>query len=160
MLSTSSGSTAPKKSLHNRDNRLLDLRNGHIHSLFESASLYAFLCNQLRDFGLLHELCDRHVNDLFHAIRSVISEDCCHLWMYSQTTNRVSTKSATDGEWSAWFVVKTMTVSVCLRSPYFRSCSMKTPLANDFAVVRLKKKKEGTFYYGLNSGRGIIFLRF
>ena len=39
---------------------------------------------------------------------------------------------------------------------YFRSCSMKTSLANDFAVVRLKTK-EGTFYYRNISGEEFIF---
>ena len=39
---------------------------------------------------------------------------------------------------------------------YFRSCSMKTSLANDFAVVRLETK-EGTFYYRNISGEEFIF---
>ena len=38
----------------------------------------------------------------------------------------------------------------------FRSCSMKTSLANDFAVVRLETKK-GTFYYRNISGEEFIF---
>ena len=63
-----SNSTAPKKSLHHRNNRLLDLRNEHTHSLFESALWYALPWNQLHNFdGLLHELWDRHVNDLCQA---------------------------------------------------------------------------------------------
>ena len=55
------------------------------------------------------------------------------------------------------FAVKTTTKSVRLRSPYFRSRSMKTPLANDFAVVRLTKKK-GTFYYKFIPGEELIFI--
>ena len=39
---------------------------------------------------------------------------------------------------------------------YFRSCSMKTSLANDFAVVRLETK-EGPFYYRNISGEEFIF---
>ena len=39
---------------------------------------------------------------------------------------------------------------------YFRSCSMKTSLANDFAVVRLETK-EGTFHYRNISGEEFIF---
>ena len=50
---------------------------------------------------------------------------------------------APEGVQSPWFVVETMTVDV-FNSPNFRSCSMKTSLANDFAVVRLETK-EGTF---------------
>ena len=38
----------------------------------------------------------------------------------------------------------------------FRSCSMKSSLANDFAVVRLKMK-EGPFYYRNISGEEFIF---
>ena len=38
----------------------------------------------------------------------------------------------------------------------FRSCSMKTSLANDFAVVRLETK-EGTFSYRNISGEEFIF---
>ena len=38
----------------------------------------------------------------------------------------------------------------------FRSCSMKTSLANDFAVVRLETK-EGPFYYRNISGEEFIF---
>ena len=38
----------------------------------------------------------------------------------------------------------------------FRSYSMKTSLANDFAVVRLETK-EGTFYYRNISGEEFIF---
>ena len=38
----------------------------------------------------------------------------------------------------------------------FRSCSMKTSLANDFAVVRLETK-EGTFYYRNIPGEEFIF---
>ena len=38
----------------------------------------------------------------------------------------------------------------------FRSCSMKTSLANDFAVVRLEMK-EGTFNYRNISGEEFIF---
>ena len=42
----------------------------HTHSLFEGASLYALLWNRFRSFdGLLHDLWDRHVNDLFRALR-------------------------------------------------------------------------------------------
>ena len=37
----------------------------------------------------------------------------------------------------------------------FRSCSMKTSLANDFAVVRLETK-EGTLYYRNISGEEFI----
>ena len=55
------------------------------------------------------------------------------------------------------FAVKTTTLSVRLRSPYFRSSSMKTSLANAVEVVRLCKKK-GAFYYGFNSGGGKIFI--
>ena len=51
-------------------------------------------------------------------------------------------------------MVKRTTVSDRVRSPNIRSCSMKTSLANDFAVVRLKTK-EGTFYYRIFSGEGI-----
>ena len=39
----------------------------------------------------------------------------------------------------------------------FRSCSMKTSLANDFAVVRLETKK-GPFYYRNISGEEFIFI--
>ena len=39
--------TTLKKSLPHSDNVLLDLQNGHIHSLFESALLYALLRNHL-----------------------------------------------------------------------------------------------------------------
>ena len=39
----------------------------------------------------------------------------------------------------------------------FRSCSMKTSLANDFAVVRLETK-EGPFYYRNISGEEFIFI--
>ena len=39
----------------------------------------------------------------------------------------------------------------------FRSYSMKTSLANDFAVVRLETK-EGTFYYRNISGEEFIFI--
>ena len=39
----------------------------------------------------------------------------------------------------------------------FRSYSMKTSLANDFAVVRLETK-EGTFYYMNISGDEFIFI--
>ena len=53
-----------------------------------------------------------------------------------------------------------MTVSDRLRYPLlFRSCSMKTSLANDFAVVRLETK-EGPFYYRNISGEEFIFLQF
>ena len=38
----------------------------------------------------------------------------------------------------------------------FRSCSMKTSLANDFTVVRLETKK-GPFYYRNISGEEFIF---
>ena len=38
----------------------------------------------------------------------------------------------------------------------FRSCSMKTSLANEFAVVRLETK-EGTFYYRNIFGEEFIF---
>ena len=58
-----------QKSLHHRNNLLLDLRNGHIHSLFESALLYALLWNRFRSFdSLLHDLWNRHVNDLFQDL--------------------------------------------------------------------------------------------
>ena len=43
--------TAFKKSLHHRNNLLLDLRSGHAHSLFESALLYSLLWNRFRSCG-------------------------------------------------------------------------------------------------------------
>ena len=60
-----------------------------------------------------------------------------------------------------WVSVCCVGVCVCvctrrLRYPYFRSCSMKTFLANDFAVVRLETK-EGTFYYRNISGEEFFF---
>ena len=59
-----------RHSLPHRNNLLLDLLKGHIHSLFESALLYALLRNQLRNFvGLLRDLWDRHVNDLLLNLR-------------------------------------------------------------------------------------------
>ena len=48
-----------------------------------------------------------------------------------------------------------LTVDV-FNSPNLRSCSMKTSLANDFAVVRLETK-EGPFYYRNISGEEFIF---
>ena len=53
----------------------------HTHSLFESASLYALLWNRFRSFdGLLHDLWDRHVNDLSRAENArppVLSPNAC-----------------------------------------------------------------------------------
>ena len=40
---------------------------------------------------------------------------------------------------------------------FFRSYSMTTSLANDFAIVRLETK-EGTFYYRNISGEEFIFI--
>ena len=55
-----------RHSLPHRNNLLLDLQNGQIHSLFESALLYALLWIQRDNFvGLLRDLWDRHVNDRF-----------------------------------------------------------------------------------------------
>ena len=39
----------------------------------------------------------------------------------------------------------------------FRSCSMKTSLANDFAVVRLEKKRD-LFITGIFPARNLFFL--
>ena len=51
----------------------------HTHSLFESASLYALLWNRFRSFdGLLHDLWDRHVNDLFRDLRQWNRDDQVH----------------------------------------------------------------------------------
>ena len=48
----------------------------HTHSLFESALLYALLWNRFRSFdGLLHDLWDRHVNDLFRDLRQWNRDD-------------------------------------------------------------------------------------
>ena len=52
-------------------------------------------------------------------------------------------------------MIKTTTVDV-FDTLFFRSYSMKTSLANDFAVVRLETK-EGPFYYRNISGEEFIF---
>ena len=53
-------------------------------------------------------------------------------------------------------MIKTTTVDVFDTHFTFRSYSMKTSLANDFAVVRLETK-EGPFYYRNISGEEFIF---
>ena len=40
---------------------------------------------------------------------------------------------------------------------YFRSCSMKTSLANDFAVVRLERKRD-LFITGIFPARNLFFI--
>ena len=90
-----------------------------------------------------------------------LSDDCCHLLFRhclgkckhggKQSINQKCLKmSSRHGLWlRRWRLMS-------FNSPNLGSCSMKTSLANDFAVVR-PETKEGPFYYRNISGEEFIF---
>ena len=65
-------------------------------------------------------------------------------------------KMAPEDVWSAWFVVKTMTVDV-FDPLTFVLDQRQQSLTNDFTVVRLKKEVRELFYYSYISGDEFIF---